>query len=149
MKKITFHKISSFSKANFEFLAKRIAQQLALLETVRSALPDDLTGHAVHCVSRANILIIYTDSPAWAAKLRFYQEPVLTVLNNKAKSNFNQFRIKVLKHYSAKPVKQHPTIPSRTVINEIKATSRSVEDRELKQALAKLSATLSRAKAER
>ena len=146
--KTTFNNISAYSNANFAFLTKQISQQLDLLEIVRSALPGELAEHAVHCLDRSRKLIIYTDSPAWAAKLRFYEPSVLEKVNAKAKLNLNEFQVKVLSLFSAGAINKRPLFPSQAVTKEIMKVSESLGDRELKQALAKLGKTLSQAKAE-
>jgi predicted nucleic acid-binding Zn ribbon protein len=43
-------------------------------------LPEELANHVECCLLKPGKLLIFTDSSAWAAKLRFHQQTILAGL---------------------------------------------------------------------
>lgn len=129
-------------------LCLKISQQLAVLEKVRSVLPSHLAHHALHCVLISNKLTIYTDSATWASQLRFHaiaiQEKIDAVLPVPVK--MIQIKIITTLDFEASKPNQKITIPSQTVIDEIRNQSRLATDSHIKHAYTKLGDTLERLK---
>lgn len=62
-------------------LLRQLRLYAQLLEQIQAALPQPLSAHCLYCVLRSGgRLILYADSAAWAAKLRFYQAKIKAAL---------------------------------------------------------------------
>ena len=59
--------------------SKRLSE---LLEIVRSHLPEPLAGHCLAVSGSKNSLILYTESSAWASRLRFISRQLQTNLHS-------------------------------------------------------------------
>ena len=66
-------------------LIQQAQQNTQLLEIVRKMLPDKISAHCIAARDKAGILILTTDSPAWASQLRFTSPMLLKKLT---KNNF-------------------------------------------------------------
>lgn len=62
-------------------LEREINTQKALLEKVRQLLPDDLASHCIAAQKRDQQLILHTDSPVWATRLRYFAPQLISLLN--------------------------------------------------------------------
>jgi hypothetical protein len=49
----------------------RLSAQQSWTAWLRESLPADLAGHVVHAVPRQGELVVFTDTPAWCARLRY------------------------------------------------------------------------------
>ena len=126
-------------------LCSQINQQLTILETIKAALPNELAGHALHCVCNNKKLILYTDSANWASQLRFHGDKLLAAAAHCTSASTLQVKIVAADH-DKKP-KRKALIPSQTVADGILQQSQFSSDPNLKQALGRLGATLSRIRA--
>jgi len=56
-------------------LAGRVTQKLSAQQSwiawLRESLPPELAGHVVHAVPRQGELVVFTDTPAWCARVRY------------------------------------------------------------------------------
>jgi hypothetical protein len=52
-------------------LEREIKAQNRLLSHVRQCLPADLATHCIHAQFRDDTLVVHTDSPVWATRLRY------------------------------------------------------------------------------
>ncbi len=126
-------------------LRLQIDPQLAMLKQIRTALPSELANHALHCVLNNQRLLVYTDSANWATQLRFFESAMLTALESgSSKLVATMLKVKIISITTTANAKRKALIPSQTVAGEIRAQSLVTADPQLKQALAKLSATLAR-----
>ncbi len=115
---------------------KRLNQ---LLELVRSLLPEPLDSHCLAVVNGKNSLILYTESSAWASRLRFFSRQLKSRMEDSGVS-VGKVSVKVLitrgpgKTIPRKP--RHLTADNAKLINEV---AENLGDLELSAALKRLS----------
>ena len=126
-------------------LCLQISEQLAILEKTKAVLPNDLVGHALHCVCSNNKLILYTDSANWASQLRFHSDKLLAAVSHCTSASALQVKI-IAASADTKP-RRKALIPSQAVADGIIHQSQISSDHILKQALGRLGATLTRIRA--
>jgi hypothetical protein len=61
-------------------LERDIRSQKNLLADVRRCLPADLSPHCLHARLRVDTLVLHTDSPVWATRLRYLAPQLASVL---------------------------------------------------------------------
>jgi len=81
--------------AGLRQLGHRLAEQQSLLERIRRQLPSDLAKHCLAAIGDADQLTLYTDSPAWASRLR-YLGPELTSQLRVDRRTIRKIRVRVL-----------------------------------------------------
>lgn len=123
----------------------QVNQQLAMLKWIRSVLPIGLADHALHCVLNNKKLLVFTDSANWASQLRFYSKIMLATINSNHPATAAALQVKIMNDTALAKTNQKSkaVIPSHKVANEIRQQSFLTTDLQLKQALEKLSSTLS------
>lgn len=138
--------VIAYSNATISSLKTEIAQQLSLLKAIRGALPKKLAAQVQHSILKDHELVIYTDSGAWASQLRFYQDAMISAIKSKHLNRTIKLHIKVLNscHPSTNGSKTTFRLPSKFAIDSIFEQTQSIKQNEIKAALLKLSATLSR-----
>ncbi len=113
-----------------------ISRQQQLLKIVKQTLPNELALHTAHCVLSNHKLIIYTDSAAWAAQLRFYHSTILNHLQSSGWQSIQLIQFRILQS-TQQPAKRKPIIPNQENINairqQIKATDKDALSRSLKK----------------
>lgn len=119
----------------------RIAEQQQLLELLRSALPEGLSQHAVHCVLSGNKLIVYCRSAAWASQIRFFQSLILNKINGAGQRNIGSLQVRLLLDSAAPQATKTKRLPSRQVVEGLIEQSAGEAD-ELAAALNRLGKTL-------
>ena len=75
------HHLNTSSTAHGLFA--RVREQQQLLAKVRSMLPPPLDRHCHAAVINHGRLLLYTDSPAWSSRLRFFPRQLDTRLRRK------------------------------------------------------------------
>jgi len=141
----TFKPILSYPDKIIRLLYLQINQQYAHLQQIKAVLPSNLRDHALHCVLKNKKLILYTDSASWASQLRFYGKAIQSVFEPETSIPF-EVQVKVIEmptNALADPNRKTNN-PSQAVADEINKYSQRISDPQLKNALLKLSATLSR-----
>lgn len=145
-KTISFKAALSFQNRTMAHFYSQIEQQKQALERIHAALPAALAEHVLHCVINGKKLLIYTDTAAWASQLRFYNSAILATIAPATRESVSIMQIKViadLANTHAQPSRK-PIIPSAEKIELIRNHSLTAADDQLKLALLKLSATLTR-----
>jgi hypothetical protein len=142
--KSSFRHPSAHFESRLGALIDRIAFQSGILQKIRAALPEELAEHAVHCLLKPGSLIIFTDSSAWAAKLRFHQPTIVAALGDRLTPDATKFQVKLLSHLESKAEARSALVPSKKVIENILTTAEATGDPQLKEALTRLSDRLNR-----
>lgn len=126
------------SHPTLKFLIEKSARLNELLEIVRSHLPPALAEHC-HAVSEdKKSLMLYTDSSAWASRLRFTARQLQT---NLRKSGYTADKIAVRVLIKRTPKKSHrEKIRQLTPENAelIRQTARDIPDAALSKSLQRL-----------
>lgn len=97
---MSFKPISEFHGYTLDKLVLEIEKQKDLLSTVKSALPEHLSEHILHCVIHDKTLLIYSDAAVWASQLRFYQVVILDVTSSFIGLPITRVQIRLAKHTS-------------------------------------------------
>ena len=107
-----------------------------LTKLIRACLPIDCQQHINVSSIRDNQLILLSDSPVWASKIRLYSQNIIQMLEENAHIRINKVRIK---QYQPRRVIEKPVPKSRHLDNDtanmIKQTADSISDTDLQQAL--------------
>lgn len=77
---MSFKSALDFHNRTLDKLVTQVDQQKDLVSVVKSALPENLAEHTLHCVIHDATLLIYTDAAVWSSQLRFYQTKILDVV---------------------------------------------------------------------
>lgn len=136
----------SFPNRTIAHFYSQIEQQKQVLERILTTLPAVLAEHVLHCVTNDKKLLIYTDTAAWASQLRFYNSTILAAIAPVTRESVSIMQIKVIADLAATNAQpsRKPIIPSAEKIEMIRSHSLIASDDQLKLALLKLSATLTR-----
>ena len=125
----------------FAFYKSQIEIQRYLLNTIRSALPDSLSSHALFCVASEEKLLLYTDSAIWSSQLRFHQQAILQAILTKNQGDFISIKIKIIPKVIKPKQITEKKLPSTETIDLILAQADSQTDDLLKKSLFKLGQT--------
>ena len=117
-------------------ILKKARQLDKLTRLIRACLPTDCQQHITVSSIRDNQLILISDSPVWASKIRLYSQNMIQILEENAHIRVNKVRIKQSqpKRVIEKPVPKSRHLDSGTA-NMIKQTADSISDTDLQQAL--------------
>lgn len=67
-------------KPSLQRIERELKAQKTLLTDVRQCLPADLAKHCAAAQLREGTLVLHTDSPAWATRLRYLAPQLVSVL---------------------------------------------------------------------
>ena len=126
-------------------LLRRIETNAELLRRVKAGLPEPMARHCQYCLgTEGGGIVIFSDSQAFSAQMRFYAPSILARVNVNMDPPFKQVSVRHLP--PAEPVpKVKPMKPvSAAAIKAVKASSTVAPGDELATALAKLGATMER-----
>jgi hypothetical protein len=130
-------------KPTLKFLELEISAQKALLENVRRLLPGDLADHCVAAQKRDQQLILHTDSPVWATRLR-YSSPQLLGLLQPSHSSLREVKIKLVLPRSVTRRRLPGARHSNTAAAIIHDSAEDTKQPQLREALERLSLALKR-----
>ncbi|MES9844714.1 MAG: DciA family protein [Candidatus Sedimenticola sp. PURPLELP] len=121
-----------------ELLSKNHSQQKLLIK-IRALLPSPLNQHCHAVVTEERRIILYTDSSAWASRLRFFSKDLSTQLNQHG-IRVEKVTIRVMIGNSPKKTRHHtPRHLSRSNADLVVETADAISDPELSAALKRLS----------
>lgn len=120
-------------------LTASMQEQARLLSLVRSLLPESLRDHCLFVCSSARGLIIYTESSAWASRLRYLSNDLRQKLRDQG-LHFAKINVRILLSERPKP----RSIRSANNLSEnnaklMKAVAQDIQDPDLRRALERLS----------
>jgi hypothetical protein len=131
------------SKPVLKQLELEIAAQKALLLDVQRHLPDELRPHCLAAQLRNGQLLLHTDSPVWAMRLR-YGAPQLLILLQKSQQNLNAIKVKVIIPRQSHAATKHPARHSDIAADIVRSSADDIEQTPLREAMIRLSKTLRR-----
>jgi hypothetical protein len=79
----------------FANLERRAQATIELAERVRAALPAPEKDHVTSASYRAETLVVLADSAAWATRIRYSQQELLTQLQAAGETRFTKLKVKV------------------------------------------------------
>lgn len=133
------------NRASAYFLG-RIAIQKKILAQVHAVLPEKLADRVPACVVAKRKLLIYTESAAWASKIRFYSRAIQNAVNDKTDASIDMIQIRLLMPLqTASSSQQKPVrIPSAKIIDALQHSAADRPLDRLSDALLNLGTTLKR-----
>ncbi len=92
-----FKPLKNYLQIHTEFatIQARMQQNQASLQLVKELLPAPLNDHCLSLVMKPRQLILYTDSSAWASRLRYFSRELVARLRNK-QIDINKISVKVM-----------------------------------------------------
>ena len=67
-------------KPTLKLLELELSAQRAVLVNIRRLLPHDLAEHCINAQRRDQVLVVHTDTPVWATRLRYASIQLLSQL---------------------------------------------------------------------
>ena len=109
-----------------------------LAREMRVVLPGDAAPHLVGCAIQPTAVVVFCDSSAWVAQLRYSQHSLLEVCRRILDADVPKlvFRILPADPVAGKPPSPELTEDSRRLLSQ---AANAVSDEELSQALRRLS----------
>ncbi|WP_164513454.1 DUF721 domain-containing protein [Thiosocius teredinicola] len=132
-------------KPTLRFLEREISAQKTLLAQVRQCLPVDLANHCLAAQFREQRLVLHTDSPVWATRLR-YLAPEIASLLRLHYPNLQSVSIKMLIPQIRRSKKPRRAVRSDVAAEIIHETAAETKQPQLREALKRLGDALKRSK---
>jgi hypothetical protein len=140
-RKSGFLSIKSLLENNSEILCAlytRASDISRLQDKLRKHFGDPLAPHFRVADFNKETLILHTDSPAWASRLRFRIPDILDFVQTHGMKNLHSIRIKVIQNANAPPeITKKPAISDDTA-RLIHDTAESINDENLRRSLLRL-----------
>jgi len=128
-------------KPTLKRLELEISAQKALLGQVRHLLPNELAGHCVAAQMRDQHLILHTDSPVWATRLRYFAPQLISLLKS-GDPSLRGIKVRLVLARSPQrrrlPAARHSDFAAAIIHDSAEDTKQP----QLREALKRLSATL-------
>jgi hypothetical protein len=142
MKKSIFRLVKEIETHQLAIPMQIIVEQQALLRIVKTALPNEIAGHVLHCVHSGSCLLVYTQSANWASKIRYFSVDILNKIIESGQQNINKVQIRL-----GQPIEfgrqRSANLPSSETVRFLTDQLKSANnDDVLKMALNKLASTL-------
>jgi hypothetical protein len=120
-------------------LQDSVSKQNASLELVRSLLPDQLKPHCLAALIKNRRLVLFTDSPVWASRLRYFSRD----LSNRLRKHGVEVEKSIIRilidRRPAKPERRHVRRLSKANARLLEQIAADMDDQELGSALFRLS----------
>ncbi len=143
----TMHKLNDVlnKRAHLRKLGQRLAEYAELLERVRSCLTPPLDQQVRGAVMHNGYLTLFTESPVWASRLR-YMAPQLqrSLMAQEILATRIQVRITPESTTPKQDRGRRAEAMSEQSSESLRLTAESLTDRDLKQALLRLSRHMTR-----
>jgi len=117
-----------------------LQKQQALLEQLKQLLPETLQPHCIHARIKGDRLILHTDSPVWATRLRFHAPQILTS-SRKFAPKLNELDVRIFLPEIIRPSRKPlGSLPLKTAAL-VSQLADSIDDDAIRAALKRLSNT--------
>lgn len=139
-KLVSFTTLVNSQSGNLQTLFSHAVQLSELQQKIRNELPPPLSEHLFVANLTTRILTLYTDSPAWAAKLRYNISSILNIARtNCGLSELRSIRIKVFLFGTVTTDTKRKIELSDQAKRLILNTAESAKDSSLRSSLLRLS----------
>ena len=125
-------------------LLLRIEKHQKLLTVIKASLPAPLDAHCLDCcINDKNSLLVYCENAAWAFKLRFYAEHILSGIRAQGEC-VNSVQIRIAAPALAPPNQKAQTrhVNHHTAAKAISVVAATMPQDDLGKSLGRLAATL-------
>ena len=136
---VTINEFLSSRSQTLSKISEHISHIMLCQSRLRSELGPPLSEH-LHVANFSNeSLMLHTDSPAWASRLRFNIQTILNIVRLKCGlSDLKSVRIRVIiQNTDVKPMKRMSSLTQNTTTLIIN-TARSINDHKLRNSLSNL-----------
>ena len=130
-------------KPSLRLLELEISAQKALLSQIRQLLPEDLARHLLAARKRDQQLVLHTDSPAWATRLRYSSAHLLDSLRADDPS-LRGIRVRLMVSRQSPRRRLPPARHSNTAASIIHESALDTKQPALRAALNRLSEAIKR-----
>ena len=134
--------ISKVSGGKYARLVARARALMALQERVHNLLPEPLNTHCRVLAVRNETLILATNSPVWAARLRFHAPLLVKQLSDRGTVKLRTVRVRVRppeKALAPPPVRRQAALrPGKSGVAALQQAAQTISDPGLKTALLRL-----------
>ncbi|AFL74258.1 DciA family protein [Thiocystis violascens] len=120
-------------------LLERRAREIALLEYVRSRLPEPMQAHCLDVGVEGTRLTLYFDSPAWTTRARFLAEDIVRSLKTREITE-THIQVRLARDETSRPHQPRmptPRLSSGTIKHLLEAAD-TIQDPDLRRALKNL-----------
>jgi hypothetical protein len=118
-------------------LARMLHQQEVLLKQIRQIVPGVMQQHCLHARICGNRLILHTDSPVWATRLRFHGNEIINTLRQQAPA-IRKLDIRIMLPEPVRPGRPAlGSLPEKTALL-IGQLADSIDDEAIQAALKRL-----------
>lgn len=124
-------------KPTLKTLELEISAQKALLAEVRRALPSDLAGHCIAARLQGPTLVLHTDSPAWATRLRFLANELRSLLQPRHRV-LREIKIRLLPPHNPPDRRRSKARKSRFGAAIVLECAKDTDQPQLREALERL-----------
>ena len=135
----TINDLLSSRSQTLSEIYKHISRVVICQQTLRTELGPPLSEHLDVANFSRESLMLHTDSPAWASRLRFNIQNILNIVRlHCGLIDLKSVRIKVvLRNQDNKPA-QRLNLVSQNTVKLIETTTRSIKDHKLRTSLSNL-----------
>lgn len=137
--KLVYHLLHE--KPSLQRLERELNAQKMLLTDVRQCLPADLAQHCAAAQLRERTLVLHTDSPAWATRLRYLAPQLISVLADEYPA-LREIKVRLLIEQSAPPPPKNAPRRSDDAARIIRASAGYAKPGPLADALRRLGEAL-------
>lgn len=122
-------------------LLARSRHHTEILRYVQRRLPGFLQERCLACVDRHELLIVYTDSAAFATQLRFVLPGMLGELRQAFAVSWQRIQTRVLNRHDAVVPARTAAVPPATTVRQVSDAASCCSSPEVRAALLRLAAT--------
>jgi hypothetical protein len=131
------------SKPALKQLELEISAQKALLSDIRRHLSGELAPHCLGAQIKRDRLVLHTDSPVWATRLR-YSAPQLASLLQETHPGLREIKVRVLISRQPRRTRCPSAHHSDVAANIVRSSAGDIEQPQLREAMMRLSRVLRR-----
>jgi len=131
------------SKPALKQLELEVSAQKALLSDIRRHLPAELAPHCLAAQLKRDRLVLHTDSPVWATRLR-YSAPQLVSLLQETRPGLREIKIRVLVSRQPRQIQRRHVHYSDVAADVVRSSAGDIEQPRLRDAMMRLSRALRR-----
>lgn len=125
-------------KPTLQHLEREMEAQRSLVVEIRRLLPADLAEHCTAARIDGRRLVLHTDSPVWASRLRFLSTELLRLLEND-NPNLREVKVKLIPQRRINRQRPRTATRSEAGAAALKDAARHMQNRPLRTALERLS----------
>lgn len=128
-------------KPSLQRLSHELTARKTLLADIQQCLPAELAAHCLSAGMRDGTLVVHTDSPVWATRLRYLAPQLISVLAHEHRT-LREIKVRVLLERTGAPRQHNAARKSALAAAIIHDNARHTKQRPLRDALLRLGQAL-------